>query len=807
MLQDLRRQLRAERKGADRASDVVGDCAVGDESDHVAVAADAIATPAPTTTTDALAAEPLSADLLAAIEVARESQPRLHASLCTLDAHQLRAVLAEDPAALVRAQVGSGKTAVLVHKVLWLHLVRGVPLRDMAVLTFTHKAAAEIRTRVEALADFGTDGLARSFADFWLFGTFHGVARALLQRALPIARIGYRQGFHVLDEHARDALWRGLIATHALKIKYVARLPWRMTQLRLGQVRCGAMKADDDLVRLADLARAEKVRLQAMDFDDLIAHATDLLQPDGSDALPIPKWLIVDEFQDCEPRELALLKALRGPPGASPARLFAVGDPHQVIYAWRGSTPQLFRDVERDFACVPYALPVNYRSTQTILLAARAVLGLQPASARDATPERLQPTRGPGTAIVIRKHHDPFHEAMYLSGRLRQLHQGGMPWREMAILVRTRRQCAVLREVLVGQGLPVLETARAGLHDHPAATWLLGLLRVALQPGTAAGLRETLTHPHYGGLPLRLWNLKAFAKFEAAEPQQRALATIRAFLAARKPGDATARRDLTDAVAFCDQLLTLPDALAGAMDGDLETLVLRHIDLAARLRPTSARHPQDLADARRLLRALQAWCAAEGETLAAGLARAVDEVALGGMTALREAADPQADAVRLMTLHASKGLEFLQVFISGVNHGVLPLTGAWAAGKSDPEGEAEERRLLFVGLTRARDGVELSYHTQAVHAQALGLPSPYLYLIPAALADWQDGTAPVAPPAATTLAADPDPAAPWVPDMAVRHPRYGVGTVLRVDIDTVFCEFKKFGERSFAIRLCPLTAA
>ena len=297
-----------------------------------------------------------------------ERFPRLHASLARLNQQQLLAVLSDDNAALVRAQVGSGKTAVLVHKVLWLHLVQGVPMERIAVLTFTHKAAGEIRTRIEALA--AETGQLLPATAFWLTGTFHGVARALLRQALPIDELGWRSDFSVLDENARTTLCQKLIAQHGLTIRYQNRLSQRLEALRQGQTRMGAMKSDDDIRTLHTLLTAAKKQQNVLDFADLLDAATWLLQEHPL-AVP-PLRLVVDEFQDCDPRELAFLEALRASQPEMPARFFAVGDPHQVIYAWRGSSPQLFDVIEQRLGCVRYELPVNYRSTGEILEGARA---------------------------------------------------------------------------------------------------------------------------------------------------------------------------------------------------------------------------------------------------------------------------------------------------------------------------------------------------------------------------------------------------------------------------------------------------
>lgn len=551
-----------------------------------------------------------SAELLSRLDAVASTHPRLYESLRKLDSAQLAAVLSEDAAALVRAPVGSGKTTVLVHKLLYLHYVQGVPLREMALLTFTNRAAHEFRSRIEALAE-GT----LSDEDFWLTGTFHSVARTLLARALPVETLGYRPDFSVLDEDAVTPLLDVLIKRHKLR---VGRRQTLRKRLRLAE-------KEGELARLATLLLDEKRAQNAMDFDDLIDHATALLSAAQSSPLPSlpPRYLLLDEMQDCEPRELAFLHALRGPE----TRFFGVGDPHQAIYGFRGSAPEVFTRAETELGCRSYALPVNYRSTRTIVDGARAVLGLQRAAGG-----AVRAVRGGGARIVIRRHHDPLAESLYLAERLSRLHAEGASWGELAILYRLRSQAEPIREALRARDIP-------------------------------------------------------------------------------------------------------------CADSD----------------------------------------------------------------------DPRPDAVCLLTLHAGKGLEFRHVFLSGINDGLMPLGHGF-----DPAADAEDRRLLFVGLTRARDGVEISYHTRPQELGASGEPSPFLLRLPAALVDWQD--APAAPAAVEAKPAPtpepepkPEPAAkpagaPWQPGQKVRHPRYGVGQVSAVSDGTVDCDFGKFGPRSFPLSLCPLTA-
>jgi superfamily I DNA/RNA helicase len=446
----------------------------------------------------------------------------------------------------------------------------------------------------------------------WLVGTFHGVARTLLAQVLPVERLGYRSDFGILDEDAREAMWESLIRKHRLRVGRRSSLRQRISALSSTND-----SQPNDLARLADLSRLEKQTRNVMDFDDLLEHAITLLR----DPVCVPKekwppaWLLVDEIQDCDPRELEFLRCLQD----ACTHVFAVGDPHQAIYGWRGSSSDVCNQVVNTWTARMVDLPTNYRSTRTILEAARAVLGLQP-----GTGGRLVGIRDGGDPLRIHRHHDPVSEALYLCDRVLELGKQGLCFGEMAILYRLRSQSEVLRRVLAERSIAYLESA----HD-------------------------------------------------------------------------------------------------------------------------------DHADSKNL--------------------------------------------IRLLTLHAAKGLEFRHVFICGANQGILPL------GFNDT---AEERRLLFVGITRARDTVEISYQARPEFSQALGLPSPYLGKIPASLVIWQEFTATVPTPSTEvppTTHGSPSALKPWSPGQKVRHPRYGEGIVITVQNDSIECDFKKLGSKLFSLQLCPLT--
>lgn len=428
-LEEARARLRARVRGRP--------VAVAPRSEARRTAATATAFPPP-----AAAEAPLEADLSERLAELLELAPEHADSFRRLDVHQQRAVLRPDRALAVRAQVGSGKTTVLVHRILAIHLLDGVPLERIAVLTFTRKAAGEIRERLARSGGVAPESLR-------LVGTFHGVARRLLEDDLPLESVGRRPGFEILHDEARDRWLQKLIDEHGLRIAYRKRLPRRVEAFRQGRARYGAMKRDDDIEELVRLYAEARVTGNALDFDDLVDLTIEL-----APALPSerrPAHVTVDEFQDSDGRLVDFLAAL----GGGRAATFVVGDPNQTIYSWRGTQACEFERYVREFGAKELTLPVNYRSSASIVGAASRLLPGFGA---------IVPTRAQGESVRVLRHHDATCEAEYVAGRLGELVEGGLELDRAAVLVRLRDQLAPLRAMLAARGLPF----RDGVADSEA---------------------------------------------------------------------------------------------------------------------------------------------------------------------------------------------------------------------------------------------------------------------------------------------------------------------------------------------------
>lgn len=366
-----------------------------------------------------------------------------------LNEYQKAAVFDESNACLVNANVGSGKTTVLITKVMYLHYEKQIPYEQMVVLTFTNKAEDEIKERLYALEPEITE------EQLWGFGTFHSVCLTMLKKMLPVENLGYTKEFMVMDPDEELGMAEQLILTYQLKIKYKNRLKKRLEQK--------SDKYQDDIEKLKALLKEEKRRQDKMTFDELLENTCNLVKMSEQKMDDI-SWIIVDEVQDSDEKQLELIDCLKKPQTC----FFAVGDPNQVIYSWRGSAFHIFYQLKTKYQATELTLPVNYRSSSEILAVARCFMQ------QGGT---LQGGRESGDKIQIRNMYDPFQEADYLAGRIRELHATGLPYREMAIFYRLQNQSEIFEHVFEKEGIPFEVSLKKTVKDIPVLDWLIRVLR------------------------------------------------------------------------------------------------------------------------------------------------------------------------------------------------------------------------------------------------------------------------------------------------------------------------------------------
>lgn len=628
-----------------------------------------------------------------------------------LNPYQKEAVLDESPACLVNANVGSGKTTVLTAKVRYLCEQKGVAPKDLMVLTFTNKAANEIRERLENLTGKEED---------LCFGTFHSVALRMLQTILPVEELGYTKEFQVCIPEEEMQMAQQLITEQNLQIKYKNRLKKRLDQSRQ---KSGRKPKDygDDFERLCTLLEEEKKKQNKMTYEELILHTGQLLQSHPEILRPL--WLIIDEVQDCDQSQLDLLDSLMG----KDSHLFAVGDPNQVIYSWRGSAFQIFFQLKNRYQAMELSLPINYRSSGTILSAARRFL---------QNGSTLEGVKSEGGKVQIRKQYDPFQEAEDLAARIRELHMQGIPYHEIGILYRLQNQSALLEQVLTRNGIPVHVAVKEKMEDIPVVQWFFHVLRFCVNHSDTTSGVEALCNKTYG----EGWTTK------------KALQQIRRWetdgtLPKNSPlfsGMVNVQEDVfvTEETDQLWEMFSLDRYLMPSRAGYREDKVrIMGIFAGIREKGSVREFLNDVAlyGIPLLYSVGKTNPVAENqitEDLTTNCSNTEDfdgkEQTYIGIVKKEKFREEAEDAVQLMTLHASKGLEFTCVFIIGVNDGLLPLRGTGF------EQEDEERRLFFVGMTRAKEQLELSYYTSPDGYGILPGPGKYLKMFPKDLIEGLD---------------------------------------------------------------------
>ena len=617
-----------------------------------------------------------------------------------LNSYQMDAVTDESPACIVNANVGSGKTTVLIAKILYLHYEKQIPLEKMVVLTFTNKAAGEI---IERLRNKELD-LTEEQVQF--FGTFHSVAMRMLKSVLPENKLetaeesaSYEKAewtadFEIIDPDEEQELALHLIAEHGLKVKYKNRLKKRLEQeypnYKKGKT---VSRYKDDLFLLYPLLEREKKRQNKMSFSDLLEEGTKNLKM-GKTSLPA--WIIVDEVQDSDTTQLEFLEALKG----TDTKIFAVGDPNQVIYSFRGTTQNMFFLLKNRFQAKELSLPVNYRSNASILEAANRFLQFG---------GKIQGSNGSGEKIRVKNHYDPFQEAMYLADRIQQLHVEGKPYNDIAIFYRLQRQAEVLEKMFGEQGIPYEVSVKKSWKDIPVLNWLMKVLRFAVNPEDVQAGIQVLTDKHYGDsvTKKKAEDIIKNQKTEKSELYRKIILLGASYVQQEKEET----QDGPDGEELYD-VLGLKEAL----------------------HPTSADYQNDSEQVIDFLNQICSYSKEKKLSVTDGIREFLNGALLGSIENPGKERESEASdgTVKLMTLHASKGLEFDTVFIIGVNPGLLPIRC------SNFDQEEEERRLFFVGITRAKNRLELSYYTNPGEPGVLGTYSNYLKMIPGDLLEMED---------------------------------------------------------------------
>lgn len=657
-----------------------------------------------------------------------------------LNEYQKAAVFDESEACVVNANVGSGKTTVLITKIIYLHYEKSIPYKDMVVLTFTNKAANEIKERLLSLDN------EISQEELIGFGTFHSVALNLLKKTLPLEKMGYSKEFIVIEPDEEMDIALQIIQENNLVIKYKNRLKKRLEQeMMLAKEEKQVSKYNDDIFRLIMLLNEEKKNQNKLTFFDLLDISNQLL----TNYMVEPQWIIIDEVQDSDRMQLEFIDKIK----SLKTKLFAVGDPNQVIYSWRGSSANVFYSLKNKYSAKELTLPINYRSSISILEAAKCFL---------ENGSELTGIREQGSKIVVKKHYNPFNEAEYLVERLQELHRSGVRYREIAIFYRLQNQAHIFEEVFSKKNIPYEVSFKKTIRDIPVLNWLIKILRFSINLEDISSGLYVLADNLYGEI--------------LSEPMAKKL------IKQHQMGESK----------LLDLMIQFKSQCANTTSGKE---LYEYFQFDNYIRPTSATYAEDKEAIYNLLEIIVEYTVEKQMDFVTGLTDFINSSSLYGVNILQKDINSEADSIKLMTLHSSKGLEFKYVFIVGVNYGLIPLQ------TRSFEDEEEERRLFFVGITRAKDYLELSYYTNPENYRAASGESRYINMIPKQLVNKE-----VVESKETNLqelrkgveeAKRESKAENIAIIKGVKHEKYGMGTVISEDDNIVVVDFQNYGQKEF----------
>jgi DNA helicase-2/ATP-dependent DNA helicase PcrA len=638
-----------------------------------------------------------------------------------LNPQQRSAVVHEGGPLLIVAGAGSGKTRVLTHRIAWLLAQRNVQPGQVLAITFTNKAAGEMKGRVANLVG----GRAKMM---WV-STFHSACVRILRAEGK--RLGFTSSFSIYD--ADDA--RRLMTTVCRDLDFdPKRLSARSVSAQVSNLKnelvdfeAAKARADNHIERMVaeayGLYQDRLQRANALDFDDLIMTTVTLLQlfPDVAEHYRRRfRHVLVDEYQDTNHAQYVLVRELVGA-GEGMAELCVVGDADQSVYAFRGATIRNILQFEEDYRnATVILLEQNYRSSQTILSAANAVISRNP----DRKPKRLWSDAGDGEKIVGYVADNEHDEAAWIAGEIDRLSdEAGVRACDVAVFYRTNAQSRVFEEVFIRVGLPYKVVGGVRFYERREIRDALAYLRVIVNPADTVSLRRILNVPKRG-----IGDASEAAIAMLAERER-----ISFFDALHRAEAATglATRSLNAIQGF----VTLIDDLAGKADaapGDVLEAVLDSTGYLAELRASA--DPQDEGRVENLEELVSVAREFEQTQPDGTLGDFLEQVALVADADQVPSPDGSDGVVTLMTLHTAKGLEFPVVFLTGMEDGVFPHMRS-LGNSAELE---EERRLAYVGITRAEQRLYVSRANvrSAWGAPSYNPPSRFLDDLPAELVDW-----------------------------------------------------------------------
>ncbi len=731
-----------------------------------------------------------------------------------LNPEQKRAVETVDGPVLILAGAGSGKTKTLTHRIAYLLAGKQVRPESILAVTFTNKAAQEMRERVSQMLERAAAVGGTHYRVPQFIGTFHNISARILRR--DIDRLGYGKDFNIVDADEQLSLVKK-------SMKELEMNPDQVKPRSVLEAISGAKNRELSAERFLSLAdgyfeelvgkvyqryQAGLVEANALDFDDLILLTVRLLAeyPDVLEHYQETfRYILVDEYQDTNPLQYRLVKLL----AAKYRNLFVIGDDYQSIYSWRQADIRNILSFETDYPeAAVITLDQNYRSTQIILDAASAVIG----NNVNQRHKKLWTEQSSGENIALYPAESEEDESRFVAREIKTIvHERQLPYHSFAVLYRTNAQSRSIEEALLHESLPYKIVGGLKFYQRKEVKDVVAYVRFLANPRDFLALERVVNEPKRGIGPttLKVWTETARA---------RAIDFL-AIIPTLKTEGSLPERKVAMIESFAELFAHWHDSLLHEADLTLRTLldvITRESGYLESLRDGTPEGEAREENVQELFSVAHKY---DGVPIREAMSRFLEEVALASDT---DMIDQRADAIHLMTVHSAKGLEFPVVFIIGLEEGIFPHSRSALSGAE----LEEERRLMYVALTRAKEKAYLIHADMRTifGSTQMNPPSRFLEEIPEGLVTKREsnGThlsfskpkrksyaAPIrrftAPIENTEMEGEPiQPATDLRPGDMVEHQQFGNGLVIALDGTLVSVAFKRAGVKKMMLGVAPL---
>jgi DNA helicase-2/ATP-dependent DNA helicase PcrA len=586
-----------------------------------------------------------------------------------LNPQQKDAVVHAKGPLLVLAGAGSGKTKVITHRFAYLTKTQKVPPTSILAMTFTNKAAREMKERIEGLTKKSTKGL-------WI-GTFHSLSARILRK--EIENLGYRPDFCIYDEADSGHLVRSILKEFKIHEALYKGILSKMSSLKASLVSPEDLLANEDSYGFDEKFARVYVRYQdelrknnALDFDDLIMLTVQLFEQHPKILKKYHKefsHLMIDEFQDTNASQYRLMRLLT----SKLRNICAVGDDDQSIYKFRGAEVKNIRTFKKDFSKTKVInLEQNYRSTQRILDIADNII----VQSQDRLPKKLWTDRGKGEKIFYCVATNEMEEARYIAQSIKELFQKGKySYKDMAVLYRVNQQSRILEEAMRENAQPYRIYGGVSFYQRKEVKDIIAYLKLIANPDDSVSLKRIVNCP-----PRQVGAATVTRVENEARKREESLFQTMKFIARSNGYTNSLKEKVSGFIHIIDELIAHKET-------NVHELINRIYEKTGYLEWVGDEKADNLLELRKSAGGKELKSFLDTASLFSGL----DE-------------NHSDDSVTLMTLHSAKGLEFPVVFITGIEEGLVPHFHAI----KDPEELEEERRLFYVGVTRAQDMLVMS---------------------------------------------------------------------------------------------------